>query len=214
MHWQRRPRTLMRSSSTPPAVVTSTSTSPCCTRYRICSRVPADIRLDVKPRKIFECSPVSGARHDNCAPHGSGVTVSQRFCCRLPTALICSHAAHAKVAHHAVDFIDALAQRGRLETAADHRGHNGFQIVTIVEVIAPDDGRAIRHFAGCAKHRLQAALPIRTGRRCGCNGQTTVLNAALCCESCCAPVPRTPVRLDLVRQAWRARALLMTSTAE
>ena len=47
------PRHLMMSSSTPPAVVTSTSTSRCLQRNRSASRTPDEIRFDVNPRKIL-----------------------------------------------------------------------------------------------------------------------------------------------------------------
>mmetsp|Transcript_8576 Transcript_8576/g.26816 ORF Transcript_8576/g.26816 Transcript_8576/m.26816 type:complete len:276 (-) Transcript_8576:83-910(-) len=46
-------RHFMRSSSMPPPVVTMTSTCLCCTRYRMTSRTPDEIMLDVNPRKIF-----------------------------------------------------------------------------------------------------------------------------------------------------------------
>lgn len=51
------PRHLTKSSSTPPAVVTSASTSLCLARNRIISRKPEEIRLEVYPRnRVSGCS--------------------------------------------------------------------------------------------------------------------------------------------------------------
>ena len=56
----------MKSSSTPPAVVTMAETCLCCTRYRSVSRRPEEIRLDVYPRKIVVPSLVSASFHARC----------------------------------------------------------------------------------------------------------------------------------------------------
>lgn len=56
----------MKSSSTPPAVVTMAETCLCWTRYRSVSRRPEEIRLDVYPRKIVVPSLVAGSFHARC----------------------------------------------------------------------------------------------------------------------------------------------------
>ena len=59
----------------PPAVVTTTSTILCSTRKRTCSRTPADIKLDVKPRKIFArtfCR-CAGLKPASAGPGGSSL---------------------------------------------------------------------------------------------------------------------------------------------
>jgi hypothetical protein len=51
------PRHLTKSSSTPPAVVTSASTSLCLARKRIISRRPDEMRFEVYPRnRVRGCS--------------------------------------------------------------------------------------------------------------------------------------------------------------
>lgn len=59
-------RHLIRSSSTPPAVVTTAETWRCWTRKRSVSRRPDEMRLDVYPRKMVVRSPVSGCRYARC----------------------------------------------------------------------------------------------------------------------------------------------------
>ena len=59
----------------PPAVVTTTSTMRCCTKKRTCSRTPAEIRLDVKPRKILARTRrrSAGLRTASAGPGGSSL---------------------------------------------------------------------------------------------------------------------------------------------
>ena len=56
----------MKSSSTPPAVVTIAETCLCCISHLNVSLRPEDIRLDVYPRNIVVLSPVSASRHVRC----------------------------------------------------------------------------------------------------------------------------------------------------
>lgn len=56
----------MKSSSTPPAVVTMAETCLCWTRYRSVSRRPEEIRFDVYPRNMVVPVLVSGSFHARC----------------------------------------------------------------------------------------------------------------------------------------------------
>lgn len=56
-------RHLMKSSSTPPAVVTMAETCLCWTSHLSVSRRPEEIKFEVYPKNIVVLSSVSGSRH-------------------------------------------------------------------------------------------------------------------------------------------------------
>lgn len=98
-------RHLMKSSSTPPAVVTIAETCLCCTNHRRVSRRPEEMRFDVYPKKIVVPCPVSSSRHSRYRPRVSrlvGLEVSRSIyhsvddlCCLSDRCCLEAHVAHA-----------------------------------------------------------------------------------------------------------------------
>ena len=155
---------LIRSSSTPPAVVTSTSTRRCCTRKRMCSRTPADTKLDVYPRKILQRTEArsAGSGTGSSSTRGSllsrqaswtyawGVAAGGRAGRRGGVYVVGgwpnrqASSVHSRAvglqlaAHHAVDLVDGLPQRAGLKASGKHRGQESVQVAPLVEVIPMD----------------------------------------------------------------------------
>lgn len=101
-------RHLIKSSSTPPAVVTMAETCLCWTNHRSVSRNPEEMRFDVYPRKMVVPCPVSSSRHSRCRslvsrPAGFEISRSNYhsvddLCCLSDRCCLKAHVRHAL--HH------------------------------------------------------------------------------------------------------------------
>jgi hypothetical protein len=78
----------MMSSSMPPAVVTRQSTLRCCSSQRIVSRVPAETRLDVQPRKLVArtFARAAGSRRSSSSSAATGTSERRHARMRLTSS--------------------------------------------------------------------------------------------------------------------------------
>jgi hypothetical protein len=189
----------MKSSSTPPAVVTMAETCLCCTRYRSVSRRPDEIRLDVYPRKMVVPSLVSGSLHARChllaGTRGAWARVRQRGYFR-PTrfeftaplawaarrlsprsnAAAAATATETEATHHVIDDAHCFPDRRCLEAharvACDELLDSDAAVRILIEVDAPD-------LFGVCGHGLRGLQDRIGGARGGCSLATG--RHGLCC---------------------------------
>ena len=100
----------MKSSSIPPAVVTSAETCLCFTRCKITSRSPDEIRLEVYPRNTlhFVLALTSESLSSSGSASVQGSSERRHLICGKKRA-VNANSYLQKIAHHFIDDVDRFS---------------------------------------------------------------------------------------------------------
>lgn len=169
----------MKSSSTPPAVVTMAETCLCCTNHRSVSRKPEEMRFDVYPRKIVVPCPVSSSRHSRYGPRVS----------RLVDFEV------SRSIYHSVDDLCCLSDRRCLEAhvthAFYHLSHSDVAASEFVEVESSHRNGSFGYRIG----GLEDGILSSTWRGHGCEDgleEISMCERRMRNQNCCASRRRQP----------------------